>query len=242
MDPDANIFGTYVAYRDNDSWTSERGASKFIDRFVTNILDSETGSNGAVLNGFNVVPNTPSDMSIVVKSQGHLKIKYNDYCYLGWNDKDFILPLAGSDQAFSRYSYIVVYIDRDIIFDEGDHIIESPSVLKIKEIEGVAQSNPVPPSMSDIKAVVGVNNPYLVIALIEIPANATDIKTANIIDKRPPANLSPDLGFDPDNSFVAGVLQPDAAKTKTRIIITGPTAPTPAAIPGVQLIWLRKKV
>ena len=44
--------------------------------------------------------------------------------------------------------------------------------------------------------------------------------------------------------FLEGFVFFKDAKTnnKTKIIITGPNEPAPQAIPGIELIWIRKKL
>lgn len=249
LDPgQGNSFHTYVAYRDNNSWTSERGASKFLDiLFKSGSLGK--GDSGCVFTGFKVTANSPADMSVIVKADdsqdnnedSHCKIDYDNYAYLGWMDSDYRLTLAGSSQSLNRISYVVLYIDRTVEFVEGDHIIESPSVMKIIEVPGSEASSPTPPTLTQIQSAVGINNPYIIIAEIRINANTAAINNSMITDRRIKASFSGDITMDPSNTWATGVYAADSARTKTRIVVTGPSASTPKAIPGVQLIWLRKK-
>lgn len=243
-----NPYHTYVAYRDNNAWTSERGAGKFMDLFLKSGTLGK-GDKGAVINGMKVIPGS-SAMQVIIQANdgtstatdGHCIIKYDDYSYLCWQDSNYTLTLDGSSQSQNRISYIVAYIDRDIEYEEQNKIVESPSVLKFAEVKGSESSNPATPTRNQIQAVTGVNNPYIVLAEVRITAGTSTITTAMITDRRIRGYLSGDLGLDPENSYVTGFYQPDTNKTKTRIIVTGPNAATPAAIPGVQLVWLRKKV
>lgn len=242
-----NTYHTYVAYRDNNAWTSERGASKFMDLFLKSGTLGK-GDKGAIINGMKVIPG-PSTMQVTVQANdgtstatdGHCILKYDDYSYLCWQDSDYTLTLDGSSQNQTRISYIVAYIDRDIEYEEADKVIESPSVLKFIEVKGSEASSPVAPSKTQIQDVIGVNNPYIILAEVKITAGVSSITSNMITDRRIHGYLSGDLQLDVDNSYVAGFLQANSAKTKTRIVVTGPNASTPAAIPGVQLIWLRKK-
>lgn len=240
-------FNTRVAYRDDNSWTSERGASKFIDQMIQSTEQTQFRGYGAVLNGFKVTPGP--GMSVIVNtkddgSDGHILIKYNSYCYLGWIQEPYTLAISGADQALPRITLVVAYIDLSVTYDEADKIIEAPTVLKFKAVDGIPNNNPAAPSVATIQSEIGLNNPYVVLASVLVGANTGTIPTSNITDytQTLKARLSEDLGFDPENTYVTGVLQPAPNKgVKTRIVITGPTAATPAAIPGVELIWLRKK-
>ena len=242
-----NPYHTFVAYRDNNAWTSERGAGKFMDLFIKSGTLGK-GDKGAIVNGMKVIPGS-SAMQVVIQANdgtstatdGHCIIKYDDYSYLCWQESNYTLTLDGSSQSMARISYIVAYIDRDIEYDETDKIIESPSVLKFVEVKGSEASTPSQPTRNQIQAVVGVNNPYIILAEIKINAGTSTITSSMITDRRIRGYLSGDLGLDPDNSYVTGFYQANTEKTKTRIVVTGPNAATPAAIPGVQLIWLRKK-
>lgn len=247
-----NTFHTYVAYRDNNAWTSERGASKFLDLFLQkNSLGK--GDRGVVLNGMKVIANPAgADLSIViqandgttqVKADGHVVISYSDYIYEAWQENDYRLELQPTSQSVSRISYIVAYIDREIEYIESDKIVESPSVMKFVEVKGAEGYAPDPPSRTHIQDVVGNNNPYVILAQILIRPNTLRITNSDITDLRGTPMFTKDIKLDPEDSWAAGVLQPAPnAGRKTRIVVTGPNASTPPAIPGVQLIWLRKKL
>lgn len=248
-----NTYHTYVAYRDNNAWTSERGASKFLDLFIKHGSLGK-GDSGAVINGLKVIQNPDgADLNVVIQANdgtsdqiredGHCIIKYSDYIYEGWQEQDYRLTLEGSSQATNRISYIVAYIDREIEYVESDKIVESPSVMKFAEVKGSEAYSPNAPTRSQIQSVVGANNPYIILAEVRINANTIRITNSDITDRRFKALLNPDIQLDPDNSWATGVYQPAPnAGVKTRIVVTGPNASTPPAIPGVQLIWLRKKL
>lgn len=240
-------FNTRVAYRDDNSWTSERGASKFIDQMIQSTEQKQFRGHGAVLNGFKVTPG--NGMQAVVNNKedgtdGHIVIKYNSYCYLGWIQEPCPITISGSDQALPRITLIVAYIDLAVTYQESDKVIEAPTVLKFKAVDGIPNNNPAAPSIATIQSEIGLNNPYVVLASILVQPNTGSISDSNITDYTQDlkAKLSDDMGFDPENTYVTGILQPAPNKgVKTRIVVTGPDAATPAAIPDVELIWLRKK-
>lgn len=242
----ADIFHTRVAYRDNDAWTSERGASKFLDQLISSTKQTKYQGEGCVINGFKVTAG--SGMSVNVNDNNgldaHLMIKYNNYSYLGWLTETCNLTISGSDQGLPRRTVIVAYIDLAVEFIKDDNIIESPDVLKFKAVDGTPNSNPSDPSISIIQSAIGLNNPYVVLASILVPAGSGAISSGNITDLTQDlkAKLSPNVGLDPNNTYVTGVLQASPnTNVKTRIVVTGPDAATPAAIPGVELIWLRRR-
>ena len=243
-----SIYNTYLAYRSNDSWTSERGASKFMHSILTT-SSIGAGDKGGVLNGFNVSATDTPTMSVKISSgvdnqdtESHCIIDFNNYCYFGWLSEDYVLQITGSSQTSSRISYVVAYVDRSVTFTKTDNIIESPDVLKIIEVPGSDADSPVPPTSSQIQAVVGTNNPYIILAQISVPISTSTITNSLITDLRQFSKIdSNKLELDIASSFVAGFKQADSNETETRLVVTEPNDATPTAIEGVQLIWLKKK-
>lgn len=239
---------TYLAYHDS-FWTSERGADKFISN-VIRTLDDGYGGAGAILNGFQVVPTEPASMAVKIKAgkgaedDAHLFINYNEYGFFGWMSQELTLQLAESDQLYGRISLIIAYVDFAVNPEsESDEEVESPGVLKIAEIAGTASASPTVPTETEIHAQIGALNPYVTLAAIRINANITQITSAEITDNTSKlvAQLNDNIALNQDNSFTAGFLQANETKTKTRIVVTGPNDPQPAAIPGVELVWLKRR-
>lgn len=246
-----NPYGTYLAYSDNNSWTTERGASKFISSLIP-ASSIGVGDKGAVINGFVVEQNSTPGMSVKImpteqgdsQTDGHCIISRNDYCYFGWMSADYELTIGTASATYPRISYIVAYVDTSISYEQEDDVVESPGVLQFKEIKGIPASTPVPPTTADIQNAVGVGNPYIVLASIVVPISATSIVTDNIEDLREMAAIDESIfnrsGGDGE-LYASGLFQANTAQTKTKIVITEANASTPAAIPGVQLVWLRKQ-
>lgn len=237
------IYHTKISYLSQNSWTSERGASKFLDQVILSTEQTEYGGYGCVVNGFKVTPGTGMSVNVnpATNSDGHCLIKYNNFAYLGWLEEIYNLTISGSDQASDRITLVVAYVDLSVTFSASDDIIEAPDVLKIVAIDGTPGSNPSAPSISQIQSAVGLNNPYIVLASIRVGAGTSTITDITDLTPQISAKLNPDIGMDPDNTYAAGFLQPDPNKgKKTRIVITGPNESV-AAIPGIELVWLRKK-
>ena len=78
-------YNTYLAYRDNDSWTSEIGASKFMHSMLTTHTNG-AGDKGGIINGFNVTATDTPTMAVKISSgetgvDSHCVVDYNNYCY-----------------------------------------------------------------------------------------------------------------------------------------------------------------
>lgn len=239
-------YNSYIAYRDNNSWTSERGASKFMHSILTTNTNG-VGDGGGIINGFNVTATATPSMAVLVSSgevgvDSHCVINYNNYCYFAWMTQDFTLTISGSSQSASRISYIVGYIDRATTYVKTDNIIESPELLKIVEVQGTASNSPVPPTSAQIQSTVGANNPYIILASVSVPMSTSSITNSLITDMRQFSKIdSGKLGIDPDDFYSIGVKQANSDETKTRIVVTEPNEAGPSAIDGVQIIWLKKK-
>ena len=240
-------YNTYLAYRDNNSWTSEIGASKFMHSMLTTHTNG-AGDKGVIINGFNVTATDTPTMAVKISSgeagvDSHCVVDYNNYCYFGWLTQDFTLSISGASQSASRISYVVAYVDRSVTFVEGNNVIESPDVLKIVEVPGTESDAPVPPTSAQIQGVVGANNPYIILASISVPTSASTITDALITDMRQFSQIdSSKLGIDVATSYVAGFKQANSSETNTRIVVTEANDnTTPSSIEGVQLIWLKKK-
>ena len=240
---------TYLSYRDGGSWTSERGASKLAYKFLqTKSAGYGYDDEGCIINGFKVEA-TGTSLSVRIGADkadedSHLFIKYGEYGYIGFMTNEINLSLAGSDQIFPRKSFIVAYVDLSKSYTGSTPVegnTEAPDSLLIVEVEGSAEEGAPIPTESQIKAKIGINNPYIILAEISVPANASAIANSQIIDNRFMAALNPDINLSPDGSYTAGFYEVKSG-AKTRIVITGPNDPTPAGIPGVNLIWLRKKL
>lgn len=242
----ANDFNTHVAYRDNGSFTTERGAAKFISTMMLTESNG-VGDSGGVINGLKVEQASPTSMNVIItagenNSDAHCIISYDDYCYFGWLTQPYTLRIDGAQQDKSRISYIVAYIDREIVFEEEDNEIESPSVLKFAEVKGTDATNPVPPTSTKIQSIVGPTNPYIILAQISVPSNTSKIVTSLITDKRTYSKIDGDkLGIDSSTFYAAGFEQP-GSRTKTSIVVTGPNDSQPAPIEGTELIWIRRKI
>lgn len=247
----SNPQNTFLSYRDG-FWTSEKGASKFMAN-VVRLVDDGYGGYGAVLNGFTLTPTSPAALAINVaasdngENDGHILIGYEEYAYFGWLSQNTRIELEETDQYYARISLIVAYIDLSLVPespDEKDKEVESPGALKIVEVAGIPSSYPTAPSASAIQSQIGVMNPYLVIGVIRVPGNATMITSDNITSNSDSvaAQLNPSIRLDSENSYCAGVLQANEKNTKTRIVVTGPTASQPEPIEGVEIIWLKKKL
>ena len=240
---------TYLAYRDGGSWTSERGASKLAYKLL-DVKDSGYGysDKGCIIDGFKV---SSAKLSLNIKvgnekgleKDSHLFIAYNEYGYIGYLTNEINITLSGADQIHPRKSLIVAYVDVSKSYTgstPSNDNTEAPDSLLIVEVEGTPSENPKVPTETQIKTKIGINNPYVILAEIIIPANNSILSDSQITDRRIKATFNSDIGF--EGELFATGFKDAKTNNKTKIIITGPNEPAPQAIPGIELIWIRKKL
>lgn len=163
---------TFVTNRDAGSKTNEEGHM----RFPMQIWEGE------VLKGLQVTQNASPNMTVTV-TKGDCRIPYGDYSYGAWSDANTTaITVTGADAVNPRLDRVVAYIDRGMSFSNVQ--INNPGALKFKTVAGTAGSSPVVPNNSVVQASVGVGNPYIDLAVLSVPANATDVVTARITDTR----------------------------------------------------------
>ena len=139
--------------------------------------------NGSTVNNELAVTTSSVSGSPYVKiSKGYIQIPFSDYAYLGWLDTDTDFQIDASTTEGALYVAIVAYINRGIQYAESQ--TNNPGLLRIIEVDGSAGSSPVEVSDSAITAVVGEDNPFVVLAQVYLPSGATAVSASNIIDKR----------------------------------------------------------
>ena len=197
---------TYLSNRNSDGKTDENGHF----RLPLKVLDGE------VLEGFEVEPGTGLQ---VVISEGEAKIPYSDYAYAVWSDANENLTIPTASTTAGRIDTIVAYVDRTMTFEETD--VNHPGALKFKVVQGTPASSPTPATEAQIQTAVGAGNPYIILALVTVPMNATAILSANI-DNSAKTKLS--LA---ESVTVPNVTGADGSNLKFMVINEGDDLPEP---------------
>ena len=161
--------------------------------------------NGStVSNELAVTTSSVSGSPYVKISKGYIQIPFSDYAYLGWLDTDTDFQIDASTTEGARYVAIVAYINRGIQYTESQ--TNNPGLLRIIEVDGSAGSSPVEVSDSAITAVIGEDNPFVVLAQVYLPTGATAVSASNIIDKRIALSLKEGVTL-PAGSYASGITQ-----------------------------------
>ena len=83
-------------------------------------------------------------------------------------------PAVPTVSGYSRYDAIVAYIDLSVTPDTSKVDNINAGILKFKSVSGTAGTNPTTTSAdNNIASSIGAANPYVVLAYVLVPANAT---------------------------------------------------------------------
>jgi hypothetical protein len=163
---------SYATNRDGNSLTNEEGHM----RFPMQIWE------GNVLTGLQVTQNSTPNMTVTI-TKGDARVPYNDYSYGAWTSSSTTgIAVTAADTVNPRLDRVVAYIDRTMTFTGAD--INNPGIFKFKAVAGTPAASPNTPNNSVVQASVGVGNPYIDLAELSVPANATDVVTSRITDTR----------------------------------------------------------
>lgn len=105
------------------------------------------------------------------------------YSYIGYTDAVANQTISAADPTNPRIDVVVAYVDLSVVSSSSNN---NPGALKFFDVTGTPSGTPSAPSSSTIQAAVGAGNPWTPIANVAVAANATQIVTANITDKRFP--------------------------------------------------------
>lgn len=148
------------------------------------------GSAVASADSMKVSAGTGTNLSI---SAGDIIIANNsDYGYRAQltTATSVSTPAVPTVSGYSRYDAIVAYIDLSVTPDTSKVDNIDAGVLKFKSVSGTAGTNPTTASAdNNIAGSIGAANPYVVLAYVLVPANATAATAFTIIDNRKVAKV-----------------------------------------------------
>ena len=198
----------YLSNRDGDGKTNEEGHYRLLSR----ILD------GAVLLDSDLKVTESSTIGLQVDVQpGDYRIETPlGYSYMGWNSNVETVSISSADISNPRITSIVLYIDKDENTSPAPP--NNPGIPKLAAIDGVAQSSPTVPSNTVIQNAVGVNNPFIRLANINIPASITQVTDSYITDTRSSIKLINKLL---DNIYPIGAIYENAISSTNPSVSLG---------------------
>jgi len=93
------------------------------------------------------------------------------------------VAVSAASTANPRIDAIVAYIDNSVT-PTTSVVDNTNGVLKFKAVTGSPAATPSNPSDAAIQSSVGAGNPYMVLAYVTVPKNATAISTGTFTDAR----------------------------------------------------------
>lgn len=207
----------YLSNRNSDGYTDENGHFRLPLKMV----------EGNILEGLEVQAQSSPNMTVKVTA-GEAKIPYSDYAYAVWSDAAENLTIATSSTTGNRIDRVVAYVDRSMSFTSSD--VNNPNGMKFKVVAGTAASSPSAPSDATVQSSVGAGNPFIELARIYVPMNATSIVSGNIDSSyRESMKLSPKIA-------TPEITTQDGTQLKFAVINEGEALPS--AIPDSTLVVL----
>lgn len=203
---------------------------------LAHIVDGQTLDDALL-----ITPNAPADMSVRI-SAGYCQIPFDDYAYQCWLEQDGVINIEASEQSLNRISYIVAYIDRSKIYEAS--VTNNPGLLCVTEVKGTASASPAVPSKGQIQSAVGgTDNPYIILAQVFVPANASAITASNLTDMRTKMTLKSGIDL-PSSATASGVYPVQSTSSATaqfpiKFAIIGANDPLPTPDAGTEMLVFR---
>lgn len=172
----------YLSNRDGNGKTSEEGHYKFQTAvYQGNVLGE---------NDCKVSETTPASLQVSV-SVGQFKIDTTGYSYTGWINNAATVSVDTPDAANPRITTIVLYVDKDAATSPSPP--NNPGVVKLASIDGTPSATPVAPNDTTIRDEIGIQNPFIRLATINVAALASSVTNADITDVRVPVTIDEDI-------------------------------------------------
>lgn len=150
--------------------------------------------SGEVADGLMVTQDSGSNMSLRVKA-GSGRIPTGSYPSHYWYqfavdtaDPGELVTGAASNASNPRLAYLIAWIDKTGVAGSSSITNQAGNMLKFSVINGTPGSSPNEPTTGQIEAVT-TTNPYIVLALIQIGTNVSQLTNADIVDRRKPMVL-----------------------------------------------------
>lgn len=121
------------------------------------------------------------------------------------------VTVSASSATLARRDSIVLYVDNSVTPTTSVED-NTNGILKGMVVAGTPAQNPTAPNATTIQSAVGAGNPYIVLYDILVPANATNLSTATLYDRRVMASkaLADTL---PDGSIKSDMLATSSVTT-----------------------------
>lgn len=93
------------------------------------------------------------------------------------------VTVSAASSTLARRDTIVLYVDNSVTPTTSVED-NTNNILKGMVVAGTPAQNPTAPNATAIQSAVGAGNPYIILYDIVVPANATNLSTATLYDRR----------------------------------------------------------
>lgn len=93
------------------------------------------------------------------------------------------VTVSAASSTLARRDTIVLYVDNSVTPTTSVED-NTNNILKGTVVAGTPAQNPTAPNATTIQSAVGAGNPYIILYDILVPANATNLSTATLYDRR----------------------------------------------------------
>ena len=136
-----------------------------------------------VADGF-VVTKSSSNMNCsIAAGAGLIKVGTTYARRVAIEGDPLAVTVSAASSTLARRDTIVLYVDNSVTPTTSVED-NTNNILKAKVVAGTPAQNPVAPNATTIQSAVGAGNPYIILYDILVPANATNLSTATLYDRR----------------------------------------------------------
>lgn len=143
---------------------------------------------GEVVKGLAVTQSSPIGMKVAIASGEGMIPTANDYKFYFWNDDALDVTISTANSTNPRRDFIVAYMDLGAATQTVT--ANNPGIPKAVAVAGTPATVPSNPTVSQIQTAIGVSNPYIILARVDVPAATSNISTGMVVDRRSWARLN----------------------------------------------------
>lgn len=136
-----------------------------------------------VADGF-VVTKSSSNMNCsIAAGAGLIKVGTTYARRVAIEGDPLTVTVSAASATLARRDTIVLYVDNSVTPTTSVED-NTNNILKGMVVAGTPAQNPAAPNATTIQSAVGAGNPYIILYDILVPANATNLSTATLYDRR----------------------------------------------------------
>ena len=168
----------------------------------------------SVASGFTVTKSSSNMNCFIDSGAGLIKVGSTYARRIAIEGGTLTATVSAASTTLARRDTIVLYVDNSVT--PSTSVLDNTNgILKSMVVAGTPAQTPSAPNATTIQSAVGAGNPYIILYDILVPANATNLSTATLYDRR---NMAADsLVGSATNGAIPGSKLTDASVTASKI-------------------------